>query len=155
MSHEVQDGAAVVEITAADGARATIHLNGGTHASDATAVVRLVDDARTRGLWPHPFVAGLSVRVHAALLEVTLSVENTGASAVQFTAELHPYFRMMDACRALVRHADDDRGTMSCALSGDVVDVIALTSSRSFPADGPVYCVLRVSDSVMIVCCGV
>ncbi len=71
-------------------------------AHDASAMFRLSDDARTRAIWPYAFVAELQVVVHGATLDVTLSVENTGDSAAQFTAALHPYFRMMDAFQAQI-----------------------------------------------------
>lgn len=58
------------------------------------AYVRLSlrDTPETRSLWPHSFLAELTVRLDAAL-NVDLTVTNTGDQTFDFTAALHTYFR--------------------------------------------------------------
>lgn len=68
----------------------------------ARARLLLIDDATTRAIWPHAFEAEVVVLVGGAMLDITLSVENTGAEPFTFTAALHPYFRVADAHRAVV-----------------------------------------------------
>ena len=58
------------------------------------AVLRLTDDERTRGWWPHGFVADLTVALSPGSLHVALSVHNTGAEAWDFTTALHSYLRV-------------------------------------------------------------
>lgn len=60
------------------------------------AVLRLVDDAATRTIWPHGFVAELEVSLMPRALRVGLQIHNRGADALQFTAALHTYFRVDD-----------------------------------------------------------
>lgn len=84
---------------------------------DALAVLRLADDEATRALWPHAFVAELTLRVGGARLDVELAVENTGDDPLQFTAALHSYLRVADlgATRLQglerLRYRDQVRGT--------------------------------------------
>ena len=68
----------------------------------ARARLQLRDDAMTRAIWPHAFVADLVVLVSGATLDITLSVQNTGAEPFTFTAALHPYFRVADSHRTVV-----------------------------------------------------
>ena len=83
----------------------------------AVAVLRLTDSAATRALWPHAFVAELSVTVAGATLEIDLSVQNTGAAALAFTGALHTYLRVADVRQAAVhglggvRYRDKVKGT--------------------------------------------
>ena len=63
---------------------------------DALAVLRLVDDAATRLIWPHAFEAELSVRVSGQTLEIELACENRGEDDFTFTAALHSYFSVSD-----------------------------------------------------------
>jgi glucose-6-phosphate 1-epimerase len=64
--------------------------------------LRLRDSAETRRIWPHAFVAELSVEVGDDWLSVALSVHNTGDAAFEFTAALHTYLRVGDVRRATV-----------------------------------------------------
>jgi glucose-6-phosphate 1-epimerase len=57
------------------------------------AVFELRNDERTAH-WPHAFATRLHVGLSAAALELMLEVENTGASAFDFTAALHTYLRV-------------------------------------------------------------
>lgn len=64
--------------------------------ADHTALAfRLSDDDATRALWPHAFVATLTLTL-GATLSVTLQVENTGSTAFRFSFALHSYFPVTD-----------------------------------------------------------
>jgi len=60
-------------------------------ADDALAVLRLVDDAASRMVWPHAFELEMCVRVSGQMLEMELSCENKGDTPFEFTAALHTY----------------------------------------------------------------
>ena len=80
--------AVVREMQASDGAR---------------VVLELVDNDATRAEWPFQFHAELSVHVAAATLTVDFAVTNTDGQPFEFTAALHPYFRVRDAFATAVR----------------------------------------------------
>jgi len=67
-----------------------------TEADSATAWFQLRDSEATRQLWPHAFLAELSVTVGGPRLEVALGVTNTGEQPFAFTAALHTYLRVAD-----------------------------------------------------------
>ncbi len=50
----------------------------------------------TRSLWPHPFLAELTVHIGGSSLSLRLDVTNTGPAAFPFTAALHTYLRVAD-----------------------------------------------------------
>jgi glucose-6-phosphate 1-epimerase len=66
------------------------------------ARLRLADSEATRALWPHAFVAELTVAVGGRSLEIALSVTNAGAAELAFTAALHTYLRVADVRRAVL-----------------------------------------------------
>lgn len=68
----------------------------------AFARLRLRDSAATRALWPHSFLAELSVTVSGASLGVALAVANTGREPFTFTGALHSYFLLDDVRAATV-----------------------------------------------------
>ncbi|HEX5829678.1 MAG TPA: hypothetical protein VFY16_01780, partial [Gemmatimonadaceae bacterium] len=68
----------------------------------AVATFRLVDSPATRAIWPHPFLAELTVAVGGARLRVALAVTNTGREPIAFTAALHSYVRVRDVERSEV-----------------------------------------------------
>jgi glucose-6-phosphate 1-epimerase len=68
----------------------------------AYAVLRLVDDAATRALWPHAFEAELTVSLSGAQIDIELAVTNTGDSPFNFTAALHTYLRTGNVLKAQV-----------------------------------------------------
>ncbi len=68
----------------------------------ARAVFRLTDSDDTRALWPYSFNAELSVFAEARQLRIELTVNNTDAQPIEFTAALHPYFRVSNALAASV-----------------------------------------------------
>ena len=93
-------------------------------ATDALAVLRLVDDEATRALWPQPFVAELSVRITGARLDIELAVEHRepdeggpAPAEMSFTAALHTYLRVADVASSRLdglqrlRYEDCVRGT--------------------------------------------
>lgn len=69
----------------------------------ARAVLRLTDSDETRAIWPYSFNAELSVFVAAQQLRMELTVNNTDAQPIEFTAALHPYFRVSNAFAATVQ----------------------------------------------------
>jgi len=70
-------------------------------AGDVVALtLRLRDSAATRALWPHPFLARLTVELTGDALALRLTVENTGPAPFDFTAALHTYLRVADIARA-------------------------------------------------------
>lgn len=75
--------------------------------TDALAVLRLVDDEQTRAVWPHAFIAELSVRISGPRLDIELAVEHPEPDeaavpppAMAFTAALHTYLRVADVTQA-------------------------------------------------------
>ena len=69
---------------------------------EAAAVFRLADSAETRAIWPHAFVAELTVRVAGAAISMEFAVTNTGGEPFSFTAALHTYLRVGDVREAAV-----------------------------------------------------
>lgn len=66
---------------------------------EALVVLRLVDDAQIRMLWPHRFVLELGVRVLGDTLTLELTCTNTGSLPMPFTCALHTYLRVADVSR--------------------------------------------------------
>jgi D-hexose-6-phosphate mutarotase len=64
-------------------------------------VLTLRDDAKTRTIWPHPFVLHYHVRV-GKTLELTLRADNPGPGELTFEEALHTYFGVGDIRRAAV-----------------------------------------------------
>ena len=62
----------------------------------AVAVFTLASSSSTQVIWPHSFLATITVRVRGTMLSVELAVENTGADTFTFTAALHTYLRVDD-----------------------------------------------------------
>jgi len=63
----------------------------------ACATLRLTDSEATRAVWPHAFVAELTVMIEGKRLDVEFEVENTGSEAFSFTGALHSYFSVAKA----------------------------------------------------------
>lgn len=68
----------------------------------------LRDDATTRELWPHRFLAALTVSVGGGL-EMVLEVTNTGDDVLAFTGALHSYLRVADVESVQVRGLEGRR----------------------------------------------
>ena len=62
----------------------------------ACATFRLRDTQESRDLWPHAFLAELSVSIGGSRLEVMLTVTNPGAGPFAFTNALHTYLSVME-----------------------------------------------------------
>jgi glucose-6-phosphate 1-epimerase len=102
-------------------------------AGDALAVLRLVDDAATRAIWPQPFVAELSVRISGARLDIELAVEHRqpdeagpAPAEMAFTAALHTYLRVADVTSSRLdglqrlRYEDSVRGAQQVDMAPHV-----------------------------------
>ncbi len=63
-------------------------------------VLRLVDTAATRAIWPHAFAAELSFSFSGLQLDVELAITNTGDAPFDFQAALHTYLLVDDVRRA-------------------------------------------------------
>jgi glucose-6-phosphate 1-epimerase len=63
---------------------------------DVVASFLLSDSDETRAIWPAAFLATLTIRVGGSRLGVALSIDNTGATPLSFTAALHTYLRVTD-----------------------------------------------------------
>lgn len=69
---------------------------------EALVVLRLVDDAATRSVWPHGFVLELGVRVLGDGLTLELNCTNTGDTPMPFTCALHTYLRVADVSQVVL-----------------------------------------------------
>lgn len=63
----------------------------------------LTSDADTLALWPHPFLARLTVTLSAGQLRVGLAVHNTGQQDLAFTGALHTYLAVDDIAAVQLR----------------------------------------------------
>jgi glucose-6-phosphate 1-epimerase len=70
--------------------------------ADAVASFRLTDSAETRAIWPHPFVAELTVRLAGPSISMEFTVTNPGPEPFSFTAALHTYLHVADVREAVV-----------------------------------------------------
>ncbi len=98
--------------------------------AQAHATFSLESSEETLRIWPHPFVAELSVGVGAKHIEVELTVRNTGQQAFSFTTALHTYLAVSDARRARLE-----------GLSGDRFEEAGITATDTNPfvgGEGPV-----------------
>jgi glucose-6-phosphate 1-epimerase len=90
-----------------------------------TVRFELRDDSATRAVWPLAFLARLELRLEAAAIEVTLGVENTGATALGFTAALHTYLRVDPAGAARIGPLEG----RDLAIEGDIDRVFSQAPS--------------------------
>lgn len=70
--------------------------------SDSRLVLRLRDSEKTRAIWPHAFLAELSVELEEGRIAIHLAVTNTDDAPFSFTGALHTYLRVADVHRASV-----------------------------------------------------
>lgn len=61
----------------------------------ALVTLELVDDERTRALWPHAFRAEITVMLEVDRIDVEFSIENTVPEPFAFTGALHTYLRVV------------------------------------------------------------
>ncbi|HEX8393025.1 MAG TPA: D-hexose-6-phosphate mutarotase [Longimicrobium sp.] len=67
------------------------------------ALFELRDTPETRAIWNHAFCAELRVTVSGAVLDVALTVQNTGDEPISFTAALHTYLHVDDVAHTVLR----------------------------------------------------
>ena len=60
----------------------------------ALVTLELADDEATRALWPHSFVAELTLMLEADRIDIELSITNSGGAPFEFTGALHSYLRV-------------------------------------------------------------
>lgn len=68
----------------------------------ATAIFRLGDSEESRRLWPHAFMAELTVTIGGHQIEMAFKVTNTGNGPFTFTSALHTYFSVSDSAMTSV-----------------------------------------------------
>lgn len=61
----------------------------------ALVTLDITDDAETRALWPHAFLAEITVMLEVDRVDIELCVTNTGGTPFDFTGALHTYLRMV------------------------------------------------------------
>uniref|UniRef100_Q47CG8 Putative glucose-6-phosphate 1-epimerase n=1 Tax=Dechloromonas aromatica (strain RCB) TaxID=159087 RepID=Q47CG8_DECAR len=61
----------------------------------ALVTLECADDESTRSLWPHSFLAELTVMLEADRIDLELAVTNTGSAPFDFTGALHSYLRVV------------------------------------------------------------
>lgn len=67
---------------------------------EAVLALRLVDDASTRARWPERYALDLTVRLGPGTLQIELACVNAGERAFDFSAALHTYLALDEACDA-------------------------------------------------------
>lgn len=66
----------------------------------ARAVLQLCSNEVTRAVWPHEFVATLTVKLESGHLQITFDVENSDLQPWAFALALHSYLRVGDIARS-------------------------------------------------------
>jgi glucose-6-phosphate 1-epimerase len=61
----------------------------------ALVTLEISDNEETRALWPFSFRAEITLMLEHDRIDVELCVENTGATAFEFTGALHSYLRLV------------------------------------------------------------
>lgn len=61
----------------------------------ALVTLAIRDDEQTRALWPHAFLAEITVMIEADRIDLELSITNTGEASFEFTGALHSYIRLV------------------------------------------------------------
>jgi glucose-6-phosphate 1-epimerase len=61
----------------------------------ALVALEISDDEETRALWPFSFRAEITLMLEHDRIDVEFCVENTGATAFEFTGALHSYLRLV------------------------------------------------------------
>lgn len=61
----------------------------------ALVTLSMTDDEATRALWPHAFLAEMTLMLEADRIDLELSVTNTGGAEFEFTGALHSYLRLV------------------------------------------------------------
>jgi glucose-6-phosphate 1-epimerase len=114
-------------------------MHAGTdHDGAARVDATLTDDPTTRELWPHAFRLTLQALARGHTLDVTLAVENEGATPLTFCAALHTYLRVRDTAEARI----EGLGGHTAHDSADDVSPARLLP-EALPAQGPVDLAVR------------
>ena len=74
-----------------------------TSDDQSSVKLSLVDDHRTRELWPYHFRTELTVTIDEKTLEVSLAAFNTGDEVFSFTSALHTYLAVADIRETAIR----------------------------------------------------
>ncbi|MBU1363567.1 MAG: D-hexose-6-phosphate mutarotase [Gammaproteobacteria bacterium] len=72
----------------------------------ALVTMELASDASTLALWPHAFVAELTLMLEADRIDVELCITNTGGTPLSFTGALHTYLRVAQVEEAVLEGLD-------------------------------------------------
>lgn len=109
-------------------------------ASRAQATLRLLPDATTADLWPHPFEARVTVTLTPGALSVGLAVDNTGETPLAFGGALHTYLAVDDVAQCTLEGLQgqpewdallDCRGTATAQLAfAEAFDRVYAASGR-------------------------
>ena len=76
----------------------------GQKGASAQAILQLKDSVATRAIWPHSFLATLTVTVGGSCLRMEFRVVNTGTTTFTFTGALHTYLRVHDVSKTVVEN---------------------------------------------------
>lgn len=76
--------------------RAWLKTDARAGADFALAALHLIDDEKTRTIWPHAFLAEVTVSIGAERLDIELEVTNRGAAPFTFTTALHTYLAVRE-----------------------------------------------------------
>ncbi len=105
----------------------------------ASAIFRVADTEESRRLWPHPFLAELTVSIggskapgSAGELAVTLAVTNTGAEPFTLTTTLHTYLAVADIAAT---HVDGLVGLRYRDAAAGGVEVDEVSPRIDFPGE--------------------
>jgi glucose-6-phosphate 1-epimerase len=61
----------------------------------ALVTLAVSDDEQSRPLWPHAFLAEVTLMIESDRIDVELSITNTGETPFEFTGALHSYIRLV------------------------------------------------------------
>lgn len=104
----------------------------------------LTDSDATRAIWPHAFVAELTVTLGGTQLQIALQIHNTGNATFTFTAALHSYFRVGTVADARIiglqelHYRDSANGNAACVEREASVAVIGEVDRIYFNAPASV-----------------
>ncbi len=67
-----------------------------------SAHLQLTDNAHTRSLWPHAFVADFFIELQSQQLSLRLQVRNCSDDVIDFTSALHSYFAVANIAQTQI-----------------------------------------------------
>lgn len=80
----------------------TLLEHGKINDHQAQAVLQLSDSPSTQAIWPHAFLATLSITLGGTELQIELKIQNTGTTPFEFTSALHTYFAVSHIASTMV-----------------------------------------------------